>query len=409
MNIEWKQGWRAVLSGSVGMGTGLGLYSMLNSVFVIPLSEEFGWERGEMALSNVIGLIALTTLPLLGALVDRYDSRRVACIGLFLLSFAYIGLSLQQGSLLIYYVTLLLMTFFGQATGPMIFTKVVNTWFHGSRGLALGVTMSGITLTSMVLLPLFAHIIELWGWRWAFVCFAMVPLLIGLPVVAWGLKPASAGYLSDLTGSTSEIDIQEGGRTMKQSLLSPKFWFLGGALVCANIAVGGMLHQMQPVLVDQGFSMTQAASLGVVFFFAVAVGRLSSGWMLDRFWAPGVAGVYLLLPLAGIAIFLSGAPAVMSVGFAAVFFLGLAQGAEVDFLAYLVPRYFGLVNYGKLFGILLFVLASSLALGGYLFGLLFDRFESYELALLIAAGAYVASSLLIILSGVLGEDFDHTK
>ncbi len=76
-------------------------------------------------------------------------------MGLFLLGLSYIALSLQPGQLWVYYLTLLLMTFFGMATGPMIFTKVVNTWFHASRGLALGITMSGITATSMFLLPLF--------------------------------------------------------------------------------------------------------------------------------------------------------------------------------------------------------------------------------------------------------------
>jgi MFS family permease len=301
------------------------------------------------------------------------------------------------------------MTFFGQATGPMIFTKVVNTWFHSSRGLALGLTMSGITATSMLLLPVLAFVIEQWGWRWAFVCFGMVPLIISLPVVAWGLKPAPKGYLSSITEDAGGVDLQEGGLSMKESIINPKFWFLGGALLTANIAVGGMLHQMQPVLIEQGFSTAQAATLGVVFFAAVAIGRLSSGWLLDRFWPAGVAAVFLLLPLFGIAIFLSPAPAIVWVGIPAVLFLGLAQGAEVDFLAFLTPRYFGLANYGKLFGILLVMLATALASGGYIFGLIYDHFGSYRVALMIAAVAYVCSSGLILLSGAVGQDFDHAK
>jgi MFS family permease len=146
-----------------------------------------------------------------------------------------------------------------------------------------------------------------------------------------------------------------------------------------------------------------------VFFAAVAIGRLSSGWLLDRFWPAGVAAVFLLLPLVGIAIFLSAAPAIVWVGIPAVLFLGLAQGAEVDFLAFLTPRYFGLANYGKLFGILLVILATALASGGYLFGLIFDHFGSYRVALMIAAVAYVCSSGLILLSGAVGQDVDHAK
>ncbi len=409
MKSEFTRGWRALLSGAVGMGTGLGLYSMLNSVFVIPLQEEFGWERSEIAFSNVLGLIALLFLPFLGALVDKYDSRRVALAGLVSLSLSYLALSQQPGTLWLYYLTLLLMTLFGQATGPMIFTKVVNTWFHSSRGLALGLTMSGITATSMLLLPLLAFLIEHWGWRWAFACWALVPLVIGIPVVAWGLKPAPHGYLTSITKDAGEVDLQEGAVPMREALTSAKFWLLGGALLTANIAVGGMLFQMQPVLISQGFSTSQAANLGVVFFAAVAVGRLSSGWLLDRFWPAAVAAVFLLLPLVGVAIFLFGAPAIFWVGLPAVLFLGLAQGAEVDFLAYLVPRYFGLGNYGKLFGILLVMLATAMSTGGFVFGALFDHFGDYRIALMIAAFAYICSSGLILLSGIVGKDFDHAK
>ena len=97
MKSEFTRGWRAVVSGAVGMGTGLGLYSMVNSVFVIPLQEEFGWDRSAIAFSNVLGLIALLFLPFLGALVDRYDSKRVALAGLILLALSYLALSQQPG------------------------------------------------------------------------------------------------------------------------------------------------------------------------------------------------------------------------------------------------------------------------------------------------------------------------
>ncbi|MEP1445294.1 MAG: MFS transporter [Paraglaciecola sp.] len=409
MNTEWKNGWRAVLSGSVGMGTGLGLYSMMNSIFIIPLTEEFGWERSEMALSNVIGLLALLTLPILGALVDKFDSRKLACLGMILLGFSYIGLALQPGSLWIYYTTLLLMVFLGQTTGPMVFSKVVNTWFNSSRGLALGATMSGITIFSMVLFPLLNYINELWGWRWGFVCFALVPLVIGLPLVAWGLKAAPAGYLSSLSDNAGGVDIQTDGLSMKEALTGAKFWLLAGALITANIAVGGMMHQLQPLLIAQGFTSTEGASLAVFFFVGIFFGRLSSGWFLDRFWPAAVAALFLLSPLIGIGIFLSDAPAMFWIGIPAVLCFGLAQGAEVDFMAFLVPRYFGLVNYGKLFGILLFMLASSLAAGSYIYGLIFDYYGNYQFALMLGAMCFICSAVFFLLSGIIGKDFDSVK
>ena len=53
------------------------------------------------------------------------------------------------------------------------------------------------------------------------------------------------------------------------------------------------------------------------------------------------------------------------------------------------------------------MLASAMATGGYIFGLLFDRHGDYRMALIVGGVAYACSAALIILSGIVGKDFDH--
>jgi len=88
-------------------------------------------------------------------------------------------------------------------------------------------------------------------------------------------------------------------------------------------------------------------------------------------------------------------------GVAAVF-LGRAQGAEADFLAYLVPKYFGLRSYGALFGTLLMVVSLALASGAIVFGATHDHFGSYHPALIASIGAYLTAAACILASGIPG-------
>lgn len=403
-NQEWKQGWPVVVAGAVGMGSGIGLYTMVSGLFVRPLEAEFGWSRSEIALAGAFALVASFVLPLLGALIDRIGSRWVAAAGMLFLTIGYLLLSKLSGQLWIFYLVILFFATVGVATGPMVFTQIVNRWFNRHRGLALGVTLSGVTLSSMLMLPLLAKVIESYGWRSGFMLLASVPLIVGLPVVArWLTAPEDD---SEKVTERDDVTIPE-DKVLNSSLngvfRDPRFWLLGGGLFCANLAVGGILSQLQPMLADTGYPVTTAASLGSVFAGAIALGRLSSGWLLDRFWPPAVAALFLLSPLVGISLMLSLQQPIFLVGAFAVLFFGLAQGAEVDFLAFLIPHYFGLANYGKIFGALAMLLTISLALGGVCFGYLFDRFGSYELALKGAILAYLCGAVGVLLSGLVSR------
>ncbi len=54
-------------------------------VFIKPLEQDFGWERGVIALAAAISLLIYgASGPLAGRLVDRYGSRRVLALSVLL-------------------------------------------------------------------------------------------------------------------------------------------------------------------------------------------------------------------------------------------------------------------------------------------------------------------------------------
>ena len=78
--------------------------------------------------------------------------------------------------------------------------------------------------------------------------------------------------------------------------------------------------------------------------------------------------------------------------------IGFALGAEVDLLAYLTSRYFGLRYYGFLYALVYAFFWIGIALGPAITGHLFDVFGDYQIALrmiviLLLVGAAAACTL----------------
>jgi len=122
------------------------------------------------------------------------------------------------------------------------------------------------------------------------------------------------------------------------------------------------------------------------------MGRILVGLLLDRITASLVAAGLFLLTAGGlIALALFGASA--AVAGAAI--VGLAIGAEVHLMAFLVAVHFPRALYGRVYGALYTLFLIGGAIGPALFGYLFDLSSAYRLPLLISAGLLVIVALLI--------------
>lgn len=81
---------------------------------------------------------------------------------------------------------------------------------------------------------------------------------------------------------------------------------------------------------------------------AVVIGRMGTGYLLDRFFALRVAMCLFGSAACGIALLRTGVRS--GPLFFAMFLIGLGMGAEVDIIAYLVSRYYGLRAFGEISG-----------------------------------------------------------
>jgi predicted MFS family arabinose efflux permease len=147
-----------------------------------------------------------------------------------------------------------------------------------------------------------------------------------------------------------------------------------------------------PLLTDNGYSPETAAALMIAVGLSTMVGRLLSGYLVDRIFAPYVAAFFFLLPCLGIYLLDSSISPV-----AGIISLGLASGTEIDMIGFLTSRYFGMKRFGQLYGYLFASFVVGSAIGPFLMGLAFERLHSYGPALwmfsafmLLAAGAILS-------------------
>jgi MFS family permease len=123
-------------------------------------------------------------------------------------------------------------------------------------------------------------------------------------------------------------------------------------------------------------------------------GRLLTGWLLDRYFAPRVAAAFFAVATIGVCTLLL--PITQLTAWISAALIGLSMGAEADAMPYLISRYFGLRSFTELFGYTFSAYAIAGALGPGLMGLGFDRFGDYQLVITGLTAAIALGTVLML-------------
>jgi MFS family permease len=395
---EFSRGWKVILAAGLGVGagsTGLPFYTF--GVFVGPMAAEFGWSRSEITLGSFfLSLGTFLLAPFMGALVDRIGARRIGIASLAGLSLGYILLTLIVSSKLTWYLAWFLVAILGSGTAAMVWTKIVVLWFTHARGLALAITLVGTGVAGAIGPVLVNMLILNYGWRGGFIgmaaatCIGVLPIVIGL----FYPPPAADANLETDAGSTSQA-ASAFGLSFRAALRRADFWRLGIGFFLVSLGVAAGIVHLVPLMVDRGLTRESAASIAGFLGLSVISGRLACGYLVDRFNAPRIAAGFLLVPAFGsVALIFAGAdPVLLMAGALAI---GLAAGAEVDLIAFLASRQFGLIEFGSILGVQLSLFGAGAALGPFALGLIRDMTGGYETGLGIFAGLYVLGAALIL-------------
>jgi predicted MFS family arabinose efflux permease len=147
------------------------------------------------------------------------------------------------------------------------------------------------------------------------------------------------------------------------------------------------------MLSDRGMSGSSAASVAAAMGFSMFIGRIGSGYLLDKFFAPPVAVVAFSLSVVGTLILLLGGTNTMA--FVAAIMIGVAMGTEGDVIMYLTNRYFGLRAFGTLSGFFWTAILAGIASSPILYAIDFDTSGSYVRMLTIGLTFNIVALILM--------------
>jgi MFS family permease len=359
------------------------------SLFLSPLQLAFGWKRE--VISRGFGLTALTVAacsPFLGSLLDRLPPRRIIlpCIAIFAIGIA--SLSLLKGHIGQFYATYVVVGIVGNGTAQLAYSRAVLTWFNRRRGLALAVVLAGGG-TGSILLPILAqHVIAAQGWRSAYLVLGAVALL-GLPLSALLIRnnPAAESVPMEAYRLTSISGVLKTGT----------FWLIAAPILLSALSLNGAIAHLAALLTTRTMTPASAALALSMLGLSGIVGRLITGHLLDRVFAPMVSLAVLLVAAAGIITVAYATSAAM--GIFGAFLIGFGAGSEADVVPYLIAKYFGRSRFSTLYGLSWTAYAVGAAFGPVLMGRAFDHSGSYlpSTVLLLSAPLFLAAFLQFLL------------
>lgn len=397
---EFPGGWPLVAASFLGIAFSVSVlgagYSL--GLFVQPLEAEFGWGRGQIQLAPLV--LAGSVIPMsfvVGWLSDRFGAKRLIMLSQLGFGLVFVALGLLTHSLATFYALYFLMGVFASGTLPMTFTKILTDAFTAKRGLAIGLALSGTGLCAFAVPIYGALLIERFGWRIGYVGLALLPALIAMPASIW-LLPTDPVRQPAVAAVAVAPAMPVDGMEVMDALRTWQYWAIALAFGLASAAATGVLGNLVPLLMDQGYARVAAGELAASFGIAVLLGRLAVGYLVDYFWGPFVA-LFFLLPTVFATYVLSDGQWGVGWTLAAIISVGLATGAEFDLAAYLCGRYFGRRRYATIYAgqFVLFALGGASATA--IFGRMHDHFGSYDIALLGSGAAFVLCAGLLLSLG----------
>ena len=395
---EFALGWKTLLAAFLGTMCGASPLPVNVLGFLFdPLHAEFGWSKTQVSIGvTIYGLTAALTAPFFGALCDRVGVRRVGISALIIFALIFAGFYIMPGQLPVFYGLWFLIGLVAIGSTPVAWSRAIGLWFVRNRGLALGIMMLGTSAAAIVVPRIAVWALETGGWRLIFPAVALLPVLVALPAVLALFREPRADELP--AQITAGEDGKLAGMTLGQAMRTRQFWLLWVSILLISLAYGGAHTHMPAIIKDHGFGIGEAAGIMGIVGLGLLSGRLIVGALLDRFWGPGVGFPVLCLPAIACYLLLGTGSEYATIT-AAAFLLGFAAGAESDLIAFLAARYFGMNQFGRIYGVLYMPFATMTALSPVLYGIVRDSAGSYDPMLTAAGLMFVIGGALLLLMG----------
>jgi len=401
--IFW--GWYVVLGAFLVLCLSYGVrYSF--GVFVHPMFKETGWPMSVISISASVNVLIYSISGIFcGRLADRVAPKWMMTGGSILTAIGFYFLIHAETPLGLYLSYGVLCGIGHACLGMVVCAAAIGKWFTRKRGVALGLSSMGIGVGTMIMGPAAGYIVNAYDWRAGFVFFGGVILAVGIlvsQVLMGKTTPEASGLRPDGEPSAGEgrgpqvASANRAETSLRPVLTDCRFWILA---VCNSVATAVLMmifvHQVAYAVGNQIGKFEAAAAVGIIGCTSSA-GKFLFGWLCDRVTdAKYVAGLGFFIMALGLGLLIVADTVLILYLFAVIF--GIGYGSMAPLMPYLTADRFGQQVLGSAYGMLIFFVAGiGGSIGPVVGGVIYDRTGSYANAWLLALGALMAISALIL-------------
>ena len=396
------------------------------SLFYVAVLKDFAWNRGSMAMAMSIHLVLTgAASPLAGALIDRFDPRRVMPFGALITGVALIWLS-RGATLWHFYLAFGVLAAIGTAMLHIVpLTTIVSNWFVVNRGTAIGIVTAGSGAGQLFLLPLIEYLIHRVGWRNTYLALGAMIMVIPSALILLFLyrRPEDRGLSAENetgpkqkhtpirpqaqenTGPNVSPDKDlvifdknwaETDWTIGKAIHTFRFWAI--ALVMAMFGAGFFITSVHLVayLLDKGYSSILAASVVGLQGFITIIGTIVGGTLSDRIGREKTLTVSIAVFISCIVLLnICGVIQSSILVYAFAVLYGMGYGMAQPALMASAADLFEGQHFGSILGIIILGAFGGGAIGTWLGGYFFDLTQGYQINFLVAAATMLVSAGLI--------------
>ena len=373
-------------------------------IFVIPMSEEFGWNR--LTISSVAALGAIVggaAQPFLGYAFDRVGARKV-----IVTSLVVVGLATAALGLTFNFIFLLLVfgfvTSISNSGAALARGALLARWFVRNRATVVSVGAVGTSAGSLLLVPFAMFLLQATGgnWRITWAALGLIILVLAVPLGFLFIRddPSKVGLKPYGEHDPSEDAAADRSRHRRgplevdawsESFRSPPIWQMSGAFFVCGFTTLIMSVHFVPYAIDIGVSPGLAATIFGVMMGLNVLGGLGSGMLADRFGRKNLlAAAYFIRGCGYIALLL--APSTLGLWLFAGF-AGMSWIATVSLTNTLTADVYGLRALGTISGITFLCHQIGGLAGVLLGGFFYDLTGAYTLPFAIVGAMLFPAAL----------------
>lgn len=264
----------------------LGAIMNAGGIFIVPVCNELGFDRGALALYLTFYFIATTaTYPLVAKYLPKWDFRVFLATCFLVLAATEAAMGLMS-ELWQWYAAGVVLGVAGALVFVVASTVLIENWFVAKRGTALGIAMCGSGIGGFFF-PIFGnYLIETVGWRMAYPGIALAMCVIVLPftLFVFRLHPSDMGlrpYGAEQGEAMAETRASAKGMPARKAIVTLAF-------VCVFLYAGiealfsGYNNHLPGFAESIGYSAAFGAGILSLAQLGYSVATLVMGWVTDK-------------------------------------------------------------------------------------------------------------------------------